>query len=118
MYTEGIITVLSDKLASSFSWNGRKEKNAFKGLHLSKCIVDAVTSVHKCNNFAVESAIKDWLRHAPARCASEKAASHWTEPFNLPVCDIQAHSHSAEEGQCLSGFVLGLLCEMLKADCY
>lgn len=41
-------------------------------LLLSKCIVDAVKVTHKCDNFVVESATKDWLCHAPARCASEK----------------------------------------------
>ncbi|XP_037561639.2 uncharacterized protein LOC119440843 [Dermacentor silvarum] len=74
-------SVLSDKLASTFSWHGRKGKNAFDCLLLSKCIVDAVKVTHKCDNFVVESASKDWLRHAPARCASEKSASH---PSSLP----------------------------------
>ncbi|KAL1436886.1 hypothetical protein MTO96_049282 [Rhipicephalus appendiculatus] len=35
-------TVLSDKLAAKFSWNGRKGKDAFESLNLSKCVVERV----------------------------------------------------------------------------
>uniref|UniRef100_A0A1E1XPZ7 DUF4806 domain-containing protein n=1 Tax=Amblyomma sculptum TaxID=1581419 RepID=A0A1E1XPZ7_AMBSC len=71
-------SVMVDKVASLFSFHGKKGKLAFSDLQICSCIVAAVKAVHSCNDHQVETAIKDWLRHAPARHrgSSEKPSGH------------------------------------------
>ncbi|CAN7974708.1 unnamed protein product, partial [Ixodes persulcatus] len=60
-------SLFTDQLACKFSWQGRKGKFSFCKLHLAKFVVSAVRSCNQCQDFTVESVMKDWLRHAPAR---------------------------------------------------
>ncbi|XP_037558107.1 uncharacterized protein LOC119435267 [Dermacentor silvarum] len=59
--------VMTDFLGCQFSWQGRKGKHSFSQMKLSSCITCAVQSGHETSEFAVETAIREWLRHAPAR---------------------------------------------------
>ncbi|XP_077550914.1 uncharacterized protein LOC144164277 isoform X2 [Haemaphysalis longicornis] len=59
--------LLADSLAMEFSWFGKKGKHSFSQLRLAPCIVSAVKSSHGATDFEVEAAIREWLRHAPAR---------------------------------------------------
>ncbi|KAH7940110.1 hypothetical protein HPB52_021859 [Rhipicephalus sanguineus] len=59
--------VMTDHLACQFSWQGRKGKLSFCQMQLPSCITCAVQTAHEASDFTVEMAIREWLRHAPAR---------------------------------------------------
>ncbi|XP_064463675.1 uncharacterized protein LOC135374669 [Ornithodoros turicata] len=68
-------TLMSDRVAAEFSWQGKKGKHSFCNLNVSRCIIAAVKSTRKCSDYTIESAIKDWLRHAPARTRDTSQSS-------------------------------------------
>ncbi|KAH7968482.1 hypothetical protein HPB52_008930 [Rhipicephalus sanguineus] len=59
--------VMTDHLTCQFSWQGRKRKLSFCQMRLPSCITCAVQTAHEASDFTVEMAIREWLRHAPAR---------------------------------------------------
>ncbi|XP_075740094.1 uncharacterized protein LOC119162323 [Rhipicephalus microplus] len=59
--------LLCDNLAAQFSWFGKKGKHQFSQLRLASCIISAVQKVHPADEFTIEAAVREWLRHAPAR---------------------------------------------------
>ncbi|XP_075534571.1 uncharacterized protein LOC142568576 [Dermacentor variabilis] len=61
--------LLSDELASKFSWVGRKNKLNFSNLKASSAIIAAATQFPQGTTTIVEDAIKSWLRHAPERAS-------------------------------------------------
>ncbi|XP_064487635.1 uncharacterized protein LOC135399824 [Ornithodoros turicata] len=68
-------TLMSDRVAAEFSWQGKKGKHSFCNLNVSRRIIAAVKSTRKCSDYTIESAIKDWLRHAPARTRDTSQSS-------------------------------------------
>ncbi|KAJ8909775.1 hypothetical protein NQ315_014453 [Exocentrus adspersus] len=64
--------LISNQLASSFSWYGRKKKNVFKDTLLAKLIIAAAEKAIKTNtNRDTEVAIQTWLRRAEERRQSQ-----------------------------------------------
>ncbi|KAM7296811.1 uncharacterized protein ISCGN_021966 [Ixodes scapularis] len=51
--------LLTDQLGRKFLWEGRKRKLTFRNLHLAECIINAVQSCHKCEDFKVETMVTD-----------------------------------------------------------
>ncbi|XP_040359877.1 uncharacterized protein LOC120846612 isoform X2 [Ixodes scapularis] len=46
-------------VARKFLWEGRKRKLTFRNLHLAECIINAVQSCHKCEDFKLETMATD-----------------------------------------------------------
>ncbi|XP_077512760.1 uncharacterized protein LOC144123921 [Amblyomma americanum] len=59
--------VLSDQLATKFSWVGRKNKLNFSALKMSNAIIAAAAEFLQGSMANIEDSIKSWLRHAPER---------------------------------------------------
>ncbi|KAM7312259.1 uncharacterized protein ISCGN_009164 [Ixodes scapularis] len=49
---------LTDQLGRKVLWEGRKGKLTFRNLHLVECIINAVRSCHKCEDFKVETIVR------------------------------------------------------------
>ncbi|EEC17924.1 zinc finger protein, putative [Ixodes scapularis] len=61
--------LMTDEVASLFSWLGRKGKAKFCELNMASAIVHVVKKCHSLGaNLEVEETMKAWLRHAPGRC--------------------------------------------------
>lgn len=63
--------LLDDKLASLFSWFGRKGKMSFSTLKIAAAVTVAAHSITNEDKAKVEDAIRAWLRHAPERMAAK-----------------------------------------------
>lgn len=61
--------VLSDTVASKYSWCGQKGKKKFVQLNLKAALFAAIKKNKKIDatDNEIEKAVKSWLRHAPAR---------------------------------------------------
>nr|CAI5853474.1 unnamed protein product [Callosobruchus analis] len=62
--------LMSNYLASLFSWQGKKQKKAFCCLSVAEVIINAVRSNRTAADATekeIIDSIKNWLRHAPTR---------------------------------------------------
>ncbi|XP_043474284.1 uncharacterized protein LOC122506257 isoform X1 [Leptopilina heterotoma] len=57
----------TNAIGSLFDWLGLKNKLKFSDLHLTTVIMETVRQSCRVKEIEVIEAIKDWLRHAPAR---------------------------------------------------
>ncbi|XP_043472943.1 uncharacterized protein LOC122505411 [Leptopilina heterotoma] len=82
----------TNSIGSLFNWSGQKEKLNFSGLQLTSVILETVRQVCKVKEIEVIDAIKDWLRHAPARQLRELNKN------NSAVDGEQELAHESEDG--------------------
>ncbi|KAL1474394.1 hypothetical protein MTO96_038010 [Rhipicephalus appendiculatus] len=63
-----LIYLMSDKVATQFSWHGKKGKRKFLDLKLCQYLFTAIRKRFRhSTRDDVESSVKSWLRHAPER---------------------------------------------------